>query len=318
MADDLAAAHAQAYATASPHARTADASRTGSPAPGPDPTKVAPRYTPRRNVNPAARRRSIVALVAAVAFLGAMVAAAIVLSAGPTVLVPRLTGLTKSTVRAKLRKAHIRADFLSHFSWAKEGTAVGQTPVAGTRVKQDSVIQVVFSKGPAPVAVPRLVGESTSAAVAKLHRIALKAEIKTVPAPGTAPGQVTAQSTPGGHHLRVHSTVVLSVAETPTWKVVTSFSGEGSGHSVPVHIRGSQWRVVYSMSYDGTCDFVLFCNGPSAQVLGVSTNSTDTSFDLNEGDSQTRVFKTGAGAYQILVKPGWDSARWSITVEDWL
>ena len=83
-------------------------------------------------------------------------------------------------------------------------------------------------------------------------------------------------------------------------------------------IRGSQWRIVYHMCYDGTCDFVFVCNGPSAQVIGVGTNSTDQSFDLNDGDSQTRVFKTGAGQYQVAIKPGWDAARWSITVEDWL
>ncbi len=71
------------------------------------------------------------------------------------------------------------------------------------------------------------------------------------------------------------------------------------------------------MSYDGTCDFVFFCNGPSAQVLGLGTDSTDQSFDLNDGSSETRVFKTGSGLYQINIKSGWDSARWSIEVEDW-
>ncbi len=71
------------------------------------------------------------------------------------------------------------------------------------------------------------------------------------------------------------------------------------------------------MSYDGTCDFVFFCNGPNAQVLGLGATSTDQSFGLNDGSNQTREFKTGAGLYQINVKGGWDSARWSIEVEDW-
>ncbi len=311
MADELAHAHARAGA----HPEAARGSDTAPP--GTDSTRVAPRFTPRRNVNPAARRRSIGALALALAVLGAMVAGAIALSAGPTVPVPALHGLTQGAVGGKLRRLHVRADFVSHFARAKKGTVVAQTPAPGTRVKEGSVIQVVLSKGPPPVAVPKLVGESSSAAVVKLHRIDLKAEVRSVPAPGTAPGIVTGQSAAAGHHLSVHSTVMLSVAETPTWKTVISFSGSGSAHSLPFHIRGSQWRVVYRMSYDGTCDFVLFCNGPSAQVLGVGNNSTDLSFGLNDGDTQTRMFQTGAGAYQIVIKPGWDSARWSITVEDW-
>ena len=100
---------------------------------------------------------------------------------------------------------------------------------------------------------------------------------------------------------------------------MTSFSANGGGgHSVAFRIRGSQWRVVYSMSYNGTCDFVLFCNGPSAQVLGLGADTTNQSFDLNSGSSKTKAFKTGPGLYQIDINPGWDDARWSIEVEDWL
>ena len=92
-------------------------------------------------------------------------------------------------------------------------------------------------------------------------------------------------------------------------------ANSAGGRSVAFRIRGTQWRIVYTMSYDGTCDFVLYCNGPSAQVGGAG--AADQSFDLNDGDGQTRVFKAGAGQYQIAITPGYDAARWSITVEDW-
>jgi hypothetical protein len=194
---------------------------------------------------------------------------------------------------------------------------VAQTPAVGTRVKQDSAIKLALSKGPRPVEIPSLKGLSSGVAVGRLHRAVLGSKLTYVAAPGTAPGIVTGQSPAPGGHRPVHSTVTLFVARTPSWRYVTSFSGEGSGHSVPFNIRGSQWRVVYQMSYDGTCDFVLFCNGPSARVVGVGKSSIDQSFDLNDGDGQTRVFKTGAGQYQVAVQPGWDAARWSITVQDW-
>ncbi len=311
MVDDL--AHARARAGASPRH---DPPRAGARAG--DPTWVAPKFTPRRNVNPAARRRSIAALAAAIALLCAMVVGAIALTAGPTVRVPKLRGLTRDAVNAKLHHVHLQADFATQFSGARPGTVVDQTPALGTRVKQDSAIQVVLSKGPRPVEIPALKGSSSVAAVARLHRVTLKAKLILVAAPGTAPGTVTGEAPAAGEHRPPHSTITLFVAETPTWRTVTSFSGEGSAHSLAFHIRGPQWRVVYRMSYDGTCDFVLFCNGPSAQVVGVGSNSTDQSFGLNDGENQTRVFQTGTGEYQIAIKPGWDAAKWSITVEDWL
>lgn len=282
-----------------------------------DSTRVAPKFTPRRNVNPGARRRRIAALTVAIGLLCAMVVGAIVLSAGPTVSVPQLRGLSQAAVKTKLRHIHLRANFAHRFSSARPDTVVDQTPAVGTRVKQDSAIELALSKGPRPVEIPSLKGSSSDAAVGRLHRSALNAKLTYVAAPGTAPGIVTGQSPAARAQRPPHSTVTLFVAETPEWRSVTSFAGEGSAHSVPFKIRGSQWRIVYRMSYDGTCDFVLFCNGPSAQVVGVGTNSTDQSFDLSDGDSQTQVLKTGPGQYQIAIKPGWDAARWSITVEDW-
>ncbi len=311
MADALARAHVRAPAQGS-------RATPAKPEPG-DSTRVAPRYSPRHNVNPAARRRRIGALGLALALFAAMLVAAIVLAAGPTVTVPRLHGLTKRAVNAKLRHDHLRADFAWQFSSARPGTVVGQTPAAGTRIKEDSSLQVVLSKGPPPVPVPALQGEASSTAAAHLARIGLKAKLSYVAAPGTTPGVVTGQSVPAGRSVHAHSTVALSVAETPSWRYVTSFSGNGSGQSTSFTIRGSQWRVVYHMSYNGTCDFVfaLFCNGPSAQVLGTGANATDESFGLGTGDGQTHVLKTGPGHYQLAIKPGWDSASWSITVQDW-
>jgi eukaryotic-like serine/threonine-protein kinase len=281
-------------------------------------TRIAPRYSPRRNVNPAARRRSIATLGLAFVVLGTLAVAAIVLAAPATVRLPRLHGLTKSRAISRLTSLHLHASFVRQFDdHAKPGTVVTQTPADGTQVKEGSTVQVALSKGPAPIAVPRLSGQQSSAATAQLHRIGLNAKVRLVAAPGTPPGVVTGQDPAAGHQLHPHSTVTLLVAEAPTWRALTTFAGTDGGHSVAFRIRGSQWRVVYSMTYQGTCSFVLFCNGPSARVLGLGASSTDLSFDLTRGSGQTRVFTTGPGLYQINIQPGWDSARWSLEVEDW-
>ena len=285
-----------------------------------DSTRVAPRYSPRRDVNPAARRRSAAAFLLAVGVLGVLVLARIVLTGAPTVTLPSLHGLTARRIDSKLRPLHLRAAFSRRYDGqARPGTAVAQTPGPLARVKEGSTIDVVLSRGAAPVDVPKLIGESSSAAVSRLHAARLNATTVPVPAPGTTPGTVTGSSPAAGQTVKPHATVRLLVAEQPSWRTVISYSGHGSAAPVQFHIRGTQWRLVYTMSYDGTCNFVFFCNGPNAHVLGLGAgNSTDTSFGLNDGGPQTRVFNSGPGEYQIAIKPGWDSAHWSVTVEDWL
>lgn len=308
MAEDLAHARTRAREGVTPAANV-----TASIAER-EPTWVAPKFTPRKNVNPAARRRTIAVFVLSLGLLGSLVLAATILTARPTVAMPRLHGLGKGAVGAKLHHAHLTADFKERYDeHAKLGTVVSQTPAAGTRIKQDSTVDVVLSKGPRPIPVPSLTGKSQDDATKRLHAIHLNASIKTVAAPGTQPGVVTGQLPSAGHDLHQHQTVTLSVAETPRWQTITSFSGAGGGRSSTFKIKGSQWRVVYSMTYDGTCDFIFFCDGPNAQVLGPKNES----FGLHDGSGQTKVFSTGPGLYQIQIQPGLDNTRWSFTVEDW-
>jgi eukaryotic-like serine/threonine-protein kinase len=323
MADALAQARAAAQNGSHNGSRNGSGATAADPRerpPEPDTTRVAPRYSPRHDVNPAARRRTIAAFVLALGMLGVLVLARIVLTGRPTVTVPALVGHDEKQISAELRHAHLTASFSHRYDdHARSGTAISQSPSAHARVKQGSTIDVTMSKGPQPVDVPKLLGDGSSAAAARLHQLHLEATFTSVAAPGTAPGTVTDQSPTAGHHVKQHSTVTLLVAEQPRWQTVRSFSGNGPGAPVQFQIRGTRWQMVYTMAYDGTCDFVLICNGPNAHVIGLGAgNSTDTSFDLNDGGSQTRVFNSGPGMYQISIKPGWDSAHWTVTIEDWL
>ncbi len=279
-------------------------------------TWVAPRYSPRRNVNPAARRRSVAVFALVLGVLLALAVAAKVLTGPATVLMPKLRGHGEHRIDSMLKPLHLEASFAHAYDdHAPPGAVLSQSPVAGTRVKEGSTIEVVMSRGPRPIDVPSLTGDSSGAAAGQLRRIGLNARVSYVPAPGKSPGIVTGQAPGAGRQLHPGQTVSLLVAETPSWRSVTTFSGAQSGQSVPFQIRGTQWRIVYTMSYQGTCDFVFWCNGPSAQVIGAG--STNVSFGLNDGGQKTRVFKTGPGEYQIAIRPGWDSAQWSMEVEDW-
>jgi hypothetical protein len=273
--------------------------------------------SPRRNVNPATCRQTIAALSLALALLLAMVVAAIALVPSGRVRVPELLGLTKRAIVVKAQHLHLRPVFTDRYDNARRGLAIRQDPRPGVWVREGSVMRIVLSEGPPPVEVPRLIGEPSTNARSILGSLGLGVSVSTVPAPGAQAGVVTGQSPAAGAYLPPHARVALSVAETPRWRPLISIVGTAGASSVPFRIRGKQWRIVYRMAYVGTCALIIFCDGPTAHVIQLSTGSTSAKFDLNDGDPQTRIVQSGSGLYQIKVTPGSDTARWSLAVQDY-
>jgi serine/threonine-protein kinase len=285
---------------------------------GPPPTRRAPKLSARRNLNPAARRRSIAALTFAFAVLGAMIAAALVIGATAHVRVPRLVGV--SLARARARATHVALHPTVHRRFdrkVRRGFVVSQSPAPHTRVAENTRVALTVSLGPPPVVVPQLAGEQVSQAEARLRRLGLTARTTLVIVPGVPAGEVTSQSPAPGAKLTPSHSVQLNVAEAPRWRPLTSMSGSAQTTSTVVRIRGTQWRLVYTMGYHGTCTFIFWCSGPNAEVDNVSSGSTVSSFGLNDGGRQTKVFNTGPGDYRVSVSPGSDTAGWQVWVEDY-
>jgi hypothetical protein len=167
------------------------------------------------------------------------------------------------------------------------------------------------------VQVPAVVGQSAASAERAIARAGLRSDVKLVAAPGSTAGLVTRQSPLPGVGARHGSRVALSIAEAPRWRTLTTFSGIDDGRSVPVGIEGRRWRVSYSMSYVGSCTLVLVCFGPSAAASNVRTGASFEGFDLSSGSGHGHTFDSGPGLYRIDVSGGQDSARWTMTIQDY-
>ncbi len=230
--------------------------------------------------------------------------------------VPQLRGLPRGGVEARARRLHVRPAFSTRHSSTAPGVAIAQSPSPGTSVADGSTVKVVLSSGPPPVAVPAVVGRSSVSAESLLAHAGLRYATSTVAAPGSQPGIVTHQSPASSTMAPQGSTVALSVAETPRWRALTTFSGVDDGRSVPFHILGDKWKVVYQMAYEGSCTLLLVCFGPSAEVENLETGSTFGGFELGEDETETQTFD-GPGLYRMVISGGHDSARWSMTVEDY-
>jgi serine/threonine-protein kinase len=282
-------------------------------------TRVLPERAVARPPAPPHRRRRRRALLlwAGLSVVGALAAATvIILSVQGHASVPDVHGWRRAGIASRLRRLGLVPSFHSRYSGAPKGTAITQTPPAGTPATDGSTVRVVLSAGPRPVPLPQLVGKPGGQALALLAKLRLHGTLTAVPAPGFATGEVTHETPAAGLSLLPGATVKLSVAEAPRWRPLTSFSGDAGGESVVFRILGQRWRLVYSMSYQGMCALIIFCSGPSAQVFHPGGTSL-TGFDLGTGSAQTRVFELGPGLYQVRVAPGSDSAAWSIEVEDY-
>jgi hypothetical protein len=286
----------------------------GKPPRRPDETRAAPVMSPRRNVNPAGRRRAGAALGLVILLIGGMIAASAVLGAAPRTRVPRLTGMSSAGAASAARRAHLKLHFGARYDSAPEGVTIAQHPGTGARVAQGTAVSVVLSRGPAPVPVPTVFHQNVSDAQESLRSLGLNPTVNYVPAPGVIPGTVTGQSIAGGKSVAKGTSVALSVAETPQWRPVETFS---SGRSGAFHIKGDRWRLVYSMGFQGTCTWIIFCSGPTARVVNVTTGQTVRGFGLQNGSNQTQSFASGAGTYEVQVTPGGDDAGWSVQVQDY-
>ncbi|MGI8505535.1 MAG: protein kinase domain-containing protein [Solirubrobacteraceae bacterium] len=283
----------------------------------PVPTLRAPALTPRRNLNPAARRRSIAALALVFLLLGTMIVAALAIGATGHVRLPRLLAMTRAQADTSARRLTLAPSFSSRYDRAAKGTVIGQRPGPGKRVPEGATVRLVLSAGPPPVKVPQLAGKSAADAQAALQRIGLRARVAQIAAPGVPAGTVTSQSPAPGSELAASRSVALDVARTPHWQPLTSLAGGDQATAVQFRVRGTRWRIVYTMGYRGTCTFIFFCSGPGAQVDNLETGAAVSGFGLSDGGRQTRVFDAGSGEYRLRISPGSDTARWSMWVEDY-
>ena len=246
-----------------------------------------------------------------------MITAALVIGSTAHVKVPMLVGISRARAQARASRLGLQADFKSRYDRAPKGTTIAQRPRPKAKVTENSTVRVWLSAGPPPVKVPELAGEQFDDAQAQLAQIGLKARATVIAAPGVPAGRITSQSPAPGSRLAPPKRVSVDVAEVPQWRPLRSLTGSGQSTSTQVRVRGTRWRIVYTMGFQGTCTFIFFCSGPQAEVDNVRSGSTVDSFGLNDGGRQTRTFDTGAGVYDLTVAPGDDTARWQVWVEDY-
>ncbi|KHL03133.1 Stk1 family PASTA domain-containing Ser/Thr kinase [Sinomonas humi] len=111
---------------------------------------------------------------------------------------------------------------------AAPGTVMSQNPSAGTPVKHGTAVSLTVSKGPQPVAVPRVVGLGQDDAVSALRAAGLQPAIADSPVfdRNIPAGSVAAQTPSAGLNAPKGSTVTLTLSKGPRMVHVPNFVGQ--------------------------------------------------------------------------------------------
>jgi len=136
--------------------------------------------------------------------------------AGPRpVAMPELVGVGRDRAAALLAATGlgIGSDTETYSPSVPEGVVVTQTPAPGVETTRGAMVGIVVSAGPAPVAVPSVLGLAESAAKQRLAAVGFAVGVKRAYSTRKK-GTVAAQS-PSGGAAAVGSTVLLTVSMGP-------------------------------------------------------------------------------------------------------
>ena len=146
----------------------------------------------------------------------------LVVSTGPPrETVPNVVGQTEEQAVEALTAAGFETDVTEAFSDRKAGIVAAQEPKAGANLKEGETVALTVSKGGKPVAVPDVVGTTSSEATATLQAAGLKVNVVGVPSSQPS-GTVVAQNPAAGNETPAGSTVRLNVAQAPGQTTTTA------------------------------------------------------------------------------------------------
>ena len=90
-------------------------------------------------------------------------------------------------------------------------SVISSDPPGGASIAKGSVVKLVISSGPAPSAVPNVVGQTPSAATSTLEAAGFTVLVQNVPSVDAQSGKVVSQSPSAGMTANAGSTVTISV-----------------------------------------------------------------------------------------------------------
>ena len=181
----------------------------------------------------------------------------------PQVTVPDVTGKDVTDAVSRLKDAQLNAKVVRVDSNQPADQVLDQTPNGGTSIDQGSSVTLKVSKGPQPIAVPNVVGESFETANSQLQAAGFAVAKRMVDS--SQPANIVIAQRPDANTSQAPgTTITLSVSKGPKTTGVPDVTSQQQQDAIStLRAAGFNVRVVAQDTTDPTQDGIVLNQNPS-------------------------------------------------------
>lgn len=146
--------------------------------------------------------------------------------------VPLVVGDSMSVATSAIESAHLKLGLVTkaYSPTVKNGIVSAESPKNGASLSRGKAVNLVISKGPAPVKIPTLAGASLSKAESLLKSIGLVPEaVKSYSE--TVPAGIVISASPSTGTVNVGTKITLTESQGPAPRMVPNLVGETSANA---------------------------------------------------------------------------------------
>jgi eukaryotic-like serine/threonine-protein kinase len=184
----------------------------------------------------------------------------------PQVTVPSVVNLQSTDAVSRLDDAKLKHKIVQVTGTQPAGIVIDQTPNAGLTVDQGSTVTLKVSKGPLPVGVPNVVGESVQTASSQLQASGFAVATKLVDS--TQPKDTVVDQSPAGGTSQAPGTkITLSVSRGPKTSAVPDVTSQTQADAIAaLQASGFKVNVVSQPTNDPASDGIVLSQNPTGNT----------------------------------------------------
>jgi beta-lactam-binding protein with PASTA domain len=208
------------------------------------------------------------------------------------VVVPNVVGDTQAAATTVISGAGLVVGTVTTASSATvaSGNVISESPSAGTTVNSSSAVNLVVSSGPAPVAVPNVVGDTQAAATSAIVAAGLAlGTVSTASSATVASGEVISENPSAGSSVSPGSAINLVVSTGPA--VAPSYTLSANPSSLTIKSGSSASTVITLTPTGGFTGTVNFTCG--TLPTHVTCTFVPTSLTVTSSTAQTTTLTIG-------------------------